>query len=35
MMSNKLFGNLDGRDEILLSLIIAFIPVVTIAGMLG
>jgi hypothetical protein len=35
MISGKSFENLDGRDEFLLGLIVAFIPVVTLAGMIA
>jgi len=35
MMSMKYFGNLDGRDELLLCLIVALIPFVTLAGMIA
>jgi|ETNmetMinimDraft_15_1059895.scaffolds.fasta_scaffold41284_1 hypothetical protein len=35
MISSNNFGNLDSRDEFFLALVVAFIPVVTLAGMIA
>jgi hypothetical protein len=35
MINNSSFRNLDGRDEFLLALIVAFIPIVTLAALIA